>query len=168
MVLKDFWEGYPDETDMADMEEAGLGEMSAVDLVLYYSEEVARRGRKIQEVLENDLPDVRLEVFTDFDELAAGLQRPEVNPAAVVLVVGSREELDEFLELRPILENTPVVLVLPDHTEATLALAEELNPHYIKPPGEDYVELASILDELLEERRVAAALGEPVAPDHSI
>jgi type I site-specific restriction endonuclease len=43
MVLKDFWEGVPDQA-----------EMSAVDLVLYYSEEGERRGRKLQEVLNND------------------------------------------------------------------------------------------------------------------
>ena len=80
--------------------------MSAVDLVLYYSEEAERHGRKLQEVLNNDLPDMRLELFTDFEELVTGLQRPEVDPAAVVLVIGSRTELDEFLPLRPILQNT--------------------------------------------------------------
>lgn len=168
MVLKDFWEGYPDETELAEKEEAGMTEMSAVDVVLYYSEDAKRRGQKLEEILANDLPEARLEVFTDFDELAAGLQRPEVDPAAVVLVIGSREELDEFLELRPFLENTRVIVVPPDQTDATLALAEELNPHYIKPPGEDYVELASIVDEILEERRVSSAVGEPLPPDHTI
>ncbi len=157
MVLKDFWEGVPDEA-----------EMSAVDLVLYYSEEAGGRGRKLQEVLENDLPDMRLEVFTDFGELETGLQRPEMEPAAAVLVIASRTELDEFLTLRPVLGNTPLLLVLPEQTKETLALAEQLDPYYIKPPGDDFVELASILDEVLEERRVTPLSGEPPPPDHNI
>ncbi len=157
MVLKDFWEGFPDQSDM-----------SAVDLVLYYSEEAKGRGRKLQEVLENDLPDMRLEVFTDFEELVTGLQRPEVEPAAVVLVIASRMELDEFLSLRSVLGNTRVFLVLPDQSKATLALAEELDPYYVKPPGDDFVELASVLDEVLEERRVTPLSGEPPPPDHNI
>jgi hypothetical protein len=142
--------------------------MSAVDLVLYYSEEAERRGRKLQEVLNNDLPDTRIELFTDFEELVTGLQRPEVIPAAVVLVIGSRTELDEFLSLRPVLQNTRVFLVLPDQARETLTLAEQLDPYYIKPPGDDFVELASIVDELLEERRVTPLSEEPPPPSHKI
>jgi hypothetical protein len=157
MVLNDFWEGFPDEA-----------EMSAVDLVLYYSEEGEHRGLKLQEVLNKDLPDMWLELFTDFEELVTGLQRPEVNPAVVVLVIGSRTELDEFLPLRPILQKTRVVLVPPDQAGETLALAEQLNPYYIKPPGDDFVELASIVDEILEERRVTPLREEPPPPSHNI
>jgi hypothetical protein len=157
MVLKDFWEGNPDQV-----------ETTAVDLVLYYSEETERRGQKLQEVLNNDLPDLRMEVFTDFEELVTGLQRPEVDPAAVVLVIGSRTELDEFLPLRPALRNTRVILVPPDQTKATLALANELRPYYIKPPGDDFVELAAIIDEILEERRVTPLSEEPPPPTHNI
>jgi hypothetical protein len=142
--------------------------MSAVDLVLYYSEEAEHRGQKLQEVLNNDLPDMRLELFTDFEELVTGLQRPEVIPAAVVLVIGSRTELDEFLSLRPVLQNTRVFLVLPDQARETLTLAEQLDPYYIKPPGDDFVELASIVDELLEERRVTPLSEEPPPPSHKI
>ena len=142
--------------------------MSAVDLVLYYSEEAEHRGRKLQEVLNTDLPDIRLEYFTDFEELVTGLQRPEVDPAAVVLVIGSLTELDEFLSLRPALQNTRVVLVLPDQTKETLTLAEQLNPYYIKPPGDDFGELAYILDELMEERRVTPLSEEPPPPSHKI
>jgi len=142
--------------------------MSAVDLVLYYSEEAERRGQKLQEVLNRDLPDIRLECFTDFEELVTGLQRPEVEPVAVVLVIGSRTELDEFLPLRPDLENTRVVLVLPDQTRETLTLAQQLHPYYIKPPGDDFVELAYIVDELMEERRVTPLSEEPPPPSHNI
>jgi hypothetical protein len=142
--------------------------MSAVDLVLYYSEEAEHRGQKLQEVLNNDLPDMRLELFTDFEELVTGLQRPEVIPAAVVLVIGSRTELDEFLSLRPVLQNTRVFLVLPDQARETLTLAEQLDPYYIKLPGDDFVELASIVDELLEERRVTPLSEEPPPPSHKI
>jgi hypothetical protein len=157
MVLKDFWEGVPDQA-----------ETSAVDLVLYYSEEAERRGQKLQEVLNNDLPDMRMEIFTDFEELVTGLQRPEIDPAAVVLVIGSRTELDEFLPLRPALRKTRVILVPPDQTKATLALAGELSPYYIKPPGDDFVELAAIVDEILEERRVTPLSEEPPPPKYNI
>jgi hypothetical protein len=157
MVLKDFWEGFPDQADV-----------SAVDLVLYYSEGAERRGRKLQEVLNNDLPETRLEIFTDFDGLVTGLQRPEVDPAAVILVISDRPELDEFLPLRPVLQNTQVLLVLPDQTRETLALAEQLDPYYIKPPGDDFVELAAIVDELLEDRRVTPLSEEPPPPTHNI
>jgi hypothetical protein len=157
MVRKDLWEGFPDQADM-----------STVDLVLYYSEEAEKRGRKLQEVLSNDLPEMRWEFYTDFAELATGLQRPEVNPAAVVLVIGDRTELDELLALRPVLQNTRVILVLPDQTKETRALAEQLHPYYIKLPGDDFVELASVIDEILEEHRVTSVGEENPPPTHTI
>jgi hypothetical protein len=157
MVLKDFWDGFSDQA-----------ETSAVDLVLYYSEEAERRGQKLQEVLDNDLPDLRMEVFTDFEELVTGLQRPEVNPTVIVLVIGNRTELEEFLPLRPALRNIRVLLVPPDQTKATLVLAVELHPYYIKPPGDDFVELAAIVDEILEERRVTPLSEEPPPPKYNI
>ena len=55
-----------------------------------------------------------------------------------------------FCRSRPVLQNTRVVLVLPDRARDTQTLAEQLDPYYIKPPGDDFVELASIVDELLK------------------
>jgi len=60
------------------------------------------------------LPDIRFEVFTDFEELVTGLKRPEAMPATVLLVIGDRVELEEFLPLRPVLLNTRIILVLPE------------------------------------------------------
>jgi hypothetical protein len=142
--------------------------MSAVDLVLYCSEEAERRGQKLQEVLDRDLPDMRLEVFTHLEELVMSLQRPEVDPAVVVLVIGSRMELDELLPLKPVLQNTRIILVLPDQARETLTLAEQLDPHYIKQPGDNFGELAYVVDEILEERRVTPLSEEPPPPSHNI
>lgn len=157
MVLKDFWEGDPDRADT-----------SAMDLVLYFSEEAAGPGQELQEVLNNALPERRVELFTDLDELVTGLQRPEAEPALVVLVIGNLAELEEFLPLRSPWEDTGVILVLPDETEETLALAQQLNPRYIKSADEDFVELASVIDEILKEKRIASIEEEPLPPDHNL
>lgn len=143
MVLKDFWEGFSDEADT-----------TAIDLVLYFSEEAEGPGRRLLEVLNNTLPEIRLEMFTEFEGLVTGLQRPEAEPAVVVLVIGVPGELEEFLPLRPVLENTRVILVLPEETGETRALAQRLNPYCIKAADEDFVELAAIIDEVLKERRI--------------
>jgi hypothetical protein len=157
MVLKDFWEGDPDRADT-----------SAMDLVLYFSEEAAGPGQELQEVLNNALPERRLEVFTDLEELVTDLQRPEAEPALVVLVIGHPAELEEFLPLGSLWQDAGVILVLPDENEETLALAQQLHPRYIKSAEEDFVELASVIDEMLKERRIASMGEEPLPPDHNL
>jgi hypothetical protein len=157
MVLKDFWEGFPDRS-----------ETSAMDVVLYFSDEAAGPGRELQEVLNNALPERRVEPFTDLEELVTGLQRPEAEPALVVLVIGNLAELEEFLPLRSLWQDTGVILVLPDETEETLSLAQQLNPRYIKSAEEDFVELASVIDEILKERRIASIEEETLPPDYNL
>jgi DNA-binding NarL/FixJ family response regulator len=157
MVLKDFWEGFPDRA-----------ETSAMDLVLYFSEEAADAGAELQEVLNNALPERRVEVFTDLEEMVTDLRRPEAEPVLVVLVIGDVAELEEFLPLRSLWQDAGIILVLPDETEETLSLAQELNPSYIKSADEDFVELASVIDEILKERRVASIEEEPLPPDHNL
>jgi hypothetical protein len=157
MVLKDFWEGDPDRADI-----------SAMDVVLYFSEEAADPGQQLQEVLSNALPERRVELFTDFEELVTDLKRPEAEPALVVLVIGSPSELEEFLPFRPVLQEAGVILVLPDETGETMDLAQELNPLYIKSADEDFVELASVIDEILKERRITSAGGESLPPEHNL
>ncbi|MFP3868317.1 MAG: hypothetical protein ACLFUU_09165 [Desulfobacteraceae bacterium] len=144
MVLKDFGEGFPDQA-----------EMSAVDLVLYFSEEAEDTGQQLQEVLINALPEIWLELFRGFDELVTGLRRPEVEPALVVLVVVHRLELEQFLPLRPVLENSKVFLVLPEDSGEIKDLAQRLSPFYMCSASDDFVELASIIDEILKERRIS-------------
>lgn len=157
MVLKDFWEGFPDRA-----------ETSAMDLVLYFSEEGAGPGEELQEVLNNALPERRVEVFTDLEEMVTDLRRPEAEPVLVVLVIGDVAELEEFLPLRSLWQDAGIILVLPDETEETLSLAQELNPSYIKSADEDFVELASVIDEILKERRITAIEEEPLPPDHNL
>lgn len=57
MVLKDFWEGFPDRADT-----------SAFYVVLYYADAAAEPGQQLQEVLNNDLPQIQVELFTGFED----------------------------------------------------------------------------------------------------
>jgi hypothetical protein len=157
MVLKDFWEGFPDKSDT-----------TAFYVVLYFSDEAEGTGRELQEVLYNDLPEMPLEIFTGFDDLVTGLKRPEAEPAVVVLVIADRSELEEFLPLRPMLEDASVILLLPEQSPETLSLAQQLNPDYIKDAEDDLVEVATIIDEILKERRISTPEVETLPPDHNL
>ncbi len=157
MVLKDFWEGVPDKA-----------ETTAFYVVLYFSDEAEGPGRELQEVLYNDLPHIELEIFTGFDELVTGLKRPEAEPAVVVLVIADRGELEEFLPLRPSLEDASLILVLPEQSPETMSLGQQLEPYYIKYAEDDFVEVATIIDEILQERRISTPEVETLPPDHNL
>jgi DNA-binding NarL/FixJ family response regulator len=157
MVLKDFWEGFPDQADT-----------SAVDLILYFSEEAAGPGRQLQEMLNNTLPDVRLELFTDFEELVTALKRPEAEPAVIVLVISNPTEMEAFLILRPAMQKAEVILVLTDESAENVGLAQRLNPRYISMAGEDFVDLATVIDAILQERRISSTGGQTIPPKYTL
>jgi hypothetical protein len=155
--VKDFWEGFPDQADT-----------SAVDLILYFSDEAAGPGQQLQEVLNNKLPEVRMELFTDFEELVTALKRPEAEPAVIVLVISNSTEMEAFLILRPALQKAEVILVLPDAYGENVGLAQRLNPRYICLAREDFVELATVIDAILQEKRISSTGGQTSPPKYTL
>jgi hypothetical protein len=56
MAHKNFWPGFPDKCPT-----------SAVDLILYFSEEAAGPGRELLELLDNEVAAARLKSFIDIE-----------------------------------------------------------------------------------------------------
>jgi hypothetical protein len=149
MIHKDFWPGFPDRCPT-----------SAVDLVLYFSEEAEDQGRELLELLDNEVAAARIETFTDIEELITDIKRPEMEPAVLVLVIGSIDELEEFSQLLPVLEKAKIYVVLQtEATAETMALAERLHPEFISRPDEDLSEVATLIDMYLQEQRISPSAG---------
>jgi hypothetical protein len=157
MIHKDFWPGFPDKCPT-----------SAVDLVLYFSEEAEDQGRKLLELLDNEVAAARLESFTDIDEMGTDLQRPEMEPAVLVLVISNNEELEEFIRLMPVLEKAKIYVVLSEASEETMALAERLSPEFISGPEDDLMEIVTLIDLYLREQEISPTAGDTLPPEHNI
>jgi hypothetical protein len=100
--------------------------------------------------------------------LSLTLKRPEMEPAILVLVISTTEELEEFLQLMPVLEKSKIYLVLLNPTEETMARAEQLNPEFISRPEEDLIEVGTLIDKYLREQRVSPTAEDTLPPKNNL
>jgi hypothetical protein len=64
--------------------------------------------------------------------------------------VGKREDILELIGVRHLFRHVPVVLVLPDTDEETIALAHRLRPRYLTYIDTHFVGLYPVLERLFE------------------
>lgn len=67
----------------------------------------------------------------------------------VVLLMGTREDLDHLRSIKHLLEDTRVLLVLPDGNTETVRLAHEFTPRFLTYLDADFEDLSGVLKKIL-------------------
>ena len=84
------------------------------------------------------------------EELLASLRRPASAGALLVLKVERRQDLDRLVEVKDLLDDHRVVVLLPDNEPETLRLAHMLRPRYLGEIGLDPAVLVNIIDRMTQ------------------
>jgi hypothetical protein len=58
--------------------------------------------------------------------------------------------------------------VLTDESTENVGLAQRLNPRYISLSGEDFVDLATVIDEILQESGISSTGGQTSPPKYTL
>ncbi len=124
-----------------------------MELLLFYQDQAENSGDHIQSRLAQLPLRERVEVSRSIEGLAARLWRPAVNLLIVILLAADRQELEELLAIRHLLGKARVFLLIADEEEETIALAHRLRPRYLGYLGDDFSELASVLEKLIKEHQ---------------
>jgi hypothetical protein len=72
----------------------------------------------------------------------------------VILLVGRREDILELISVRHLFRDVPVVLIVPDTDDQTIALAHRLRPRYLTYIDANFVGLYPVLERLTERQVV--------------
>lgn len=126
-------------------------------LVLYasVSDEVVEQVRK---ALEPSFKLASFRVHRTISGLSESLHPPVKDVRAVVLLVGKREDILELIGVRYLFRHVPVVLVLPDTDDQTIALAHRLRPRYLTYIDAHFVDLYPVLARLFERHEERQAV----------
>jgi hypothetical protein len=124
---------------------------------------IARPGGREEQLLGAVAPLVSrgsLEVFRNFRSLVERVRRPKESFSAAVIFNPANEDLRKLISIRDFLEDTRVLLILPDQEEETIALAHRIFPTYITYLDGDTSGVVSVL------KRLAEAQGDKASPGH--
>ena len=120
--------------------------------VLLYGKNNGGASGKIREAIQRKVPGSALESFDSIEGLARRLQRFTGSSTVAVFLADTQEELSALFVIRKLLDGIRLVLVLPDHSEATVAKGHRFHPRFLSFADNGIREVPAVLGKMLGDR----------------
>ncbi len=119
--------------------------------LLIYSTKTSGAEERFLRVIELLLPEEKLKFCRSIDDLSNELRQPAFNQRIVILFASSSKELEDFLLIRELLEDSKIILILPDTNPSTLARGHVLRPRFLSDYNSDFVDIAAVLSKMIKK-----------------
>jgi hypothetical protein len=119
--------------------------------LLIYSTGTEGAGERLIKVIELLLPEKKFELCRSIDDLSKRLRQPVFNPTIAILLASSMEELQDILSIGELLEDTKIILIVPDTNPATVAKGHTLRPRFLSNCNSDFVDVAAVLGQMIRK-----------------
>lgn len=116
---------------------------------LFYSSADDQNTKRLAAAVQRVIPENQIELFQRLDDFRARLRMSLEPNSIAVLSASSREELRKLQQLRELLTEIYVVLVIPDRKKSTIELAHLLLPRFLSQKKDDFVDLGKVLDKMV-------------------
>jgi hypothetical protein len=117
--------------------------------LLIYSKNVNGAEKRLFRVIELLLPENKFEFYRSIDDFTLRLRQPVFNPRIAILLASSRDDLQNILSIRELLEDTKIILIVPDTNPATVAQGHTLRPRFLSDCNSDFIDVASVLGQMI-------------------
>ncbi|MBU1193256.1 MAG: hypothetical protein KKE62_03290 [Proteobacteria bacterium] len=115
--------------------------------ILLYANNRENTGKQIEKHIKEE-PRIEIETLDSVTSLSQKLCQPLHRIMVIILVIQTKEEITQFLDLIPLLENIRIILVLPDRDKHTLAVGIKLNPSFISYTDDDLDDITQVLKKI--------------------
>ncbi|MHC1744927.1 MAG: hypothetical protein AB9873_18135 [Syntrophobacteraceae bacterium] len=116
--------------------------------VLFYAAAGNGFGAKVYQSLVHAVTREGVETFADLDSFSTRLCAFPSCMSIVVLLAATREDLAELRSIKHLLEDTRILLVLPDGDPETVRMAHELTPRFLTYLDGDFSDLSAVLKKM--------------------
>ena len=120
--------------------------------MLIYSSSNEDVAERLIRAVESVCPDTDFEIYQSLVALTKRLRQPILYPTIVILLASSKEELQEMLPLRDLLDNSRIILILPDSDPQTLATGHTMKPRFMIDCRSNFKELSAVLSFMLRNQ----------------
>lgn len=118
--------------------------------LLVYANGSDDAGKRLEDVIDTVAPGIDTEIYRTVENLSNRLRRRFGDLAVVVLRAASRKELQEILRIRDLLDDVPVLLILPDREAETFSEGLNLFPRFISFEDTDFTDVSTVLERMLK------------------
>jgi hypothetical protein len=100
----------------------------------------------------------QVEIFYTLEKFYRRLTLAGSSNAVTVLLLSSRQELENLVQYADLFDDQKIILVLPDHARETIAMGHALYPRFISYKDGDLEEVTSVLRKLIDHNKTLPAV----------
>jgi hypothetical protein len=104
----------------------------------------------LRQRIQVGVPGIEVEACEIPGNLSRRLSDPGQNPSLVILLFENRGELAEILPVRHWFQDISIILIVPDRTPETIALAHQLRPRFLAYRQDDFGTVAAVVGKMLK------------------
>ncbi len=115
---------------------------------------VCRASELLKKEIETLVPAGMLETVSGVTDLMEYLKRPRPGNKIVILLARDGEELEQYLSIKSMIIDLPLVLILPDLGKNTISRACRLYPRFMSYIESNFMDVATVVRQMLIKTRV--------------
>lgn len=127
-------------------------------MILSYANEKNRVVDTLEDFVARQLSPPKLVHCRSFEALERRLRRPRHNVKILFISVSDALEMAQLTNLRPLLMDLKLVLVLPRRDPDTIAWAHTLGPRFIAYADNGVEQVGAVLDRMMNKTVVAKVI----------
>jgi len=118
----------------------------SLEMTVFFLSDSKNEAKKLLlRVLDMIIPKNKITVIKNAGELEYHLRKQLHDNIIAVLVPANRSELTDIIALKNIFGDIPIILIIPDRENDTIALGYKLRPRFITYADSDFLDVAAVL-----------------------
>ena len=119
--------------------------------LLVYSKKTDSAEERLFRVIGLLMPEKKFELYRSINDLSKRLRQPVFNPRIAIFLASSRKDIQDILSIRELLEDTKIILIVPDTNPDTVAQGHALRPRFLSDCNSDFVDVAAVLGQMIRK-----------------
>ena len=117
--------------------------------IFLYSELGDQSVNILEKLIKTHFPELEMVVYRTINDLSQSLRQPTEDLGILILHISNKEDLNNILSIRYLLQNIRIILLLPNKAPETLVLAHQLRPRFLTNINSDLAEITAVLKKML-------------------
>jgi hypothetical protein len=117
--------------------------------MLIYSKKTDDEAERLLRMIEAVVSENKLSIYRTINGLSRGLRKPRNGLNIAILLVSSKEDLQNIIYFRDLLWDIKIILILPDSDPDTIAKAHLLRPRFLSYCDSDFQDVAAVLSRMI-------------------
>jgi len=121
--------------------------------ILFYSGNSGKKGKIVQNIIEDQAWGESVERYRSVQKLAERLRQPRFSVILIVLLISSPKALMDVVMIRDLFADIPIILILPDRKKETIAKGHKLYPRFLSYIDGNFEDVALVLNKKIGKGR---------------